>query len=260
MAYLERYRTGTYRVDLTAAEGEEVELDGESLSALGCWPTSIALGAATATLSTVEVPGRHGTVDLSLEDGTGGAYLSNRTLTLGIATDASWDETLNEVKPAIGDLMGRSVEVWASPLGGTMTGRCTVGEWEDGWGVSTCELEFDVGPMVSGDAVTVSLASGANTVTIAGNRPALGTLTLAVTRGATYLTVADGNGNILEYNPGVTISATIYVDCDAQEVRAGSSLVAVTLESDYPQFLPGEATITLTNCTGTLEYTPQILI
>ena len=262
MAYLERWRTGRRRVDLVAADGECVELDGASLASMGCWPTSIALGAATATLSVVDVPGRHGTVDLSLEDATGAAYMSNRTLTLGIATDASWDETLHAVKSDIGALNGRSVTVWAEPLDGAMTGRCSVGEWADGRGVSTCELTFDVGPMVSGDAVAVQLSSGENVVAVTGNRPALAAFTLNATSGATHIIVADGEGHALEYNPGAAIgtTATITIDCDAQEVALGSSAVAPTIESDYPVLLPGENVIMLTNCNGSLVYTPQILI
>lgn len=260
MAYLTRYRTGSFRVDLSAADAAEVTLDGATLEELGCWPTSIELAPATATVSTASVPGRHGSVDLTLEDGTGGAYLTNRTLTIGIATDASWGETLADVKPAIGAFMGRVVEVWASPLGGTMEGRCAVGQWDDSRGASACTLTFDVGPMVSGDAVEVELAEGANAVEVSGNRPALAVYTLTATDGATSISVYDGEGHTLEYSPGASITATVTIDCDAQAVYAGSSLVAPTVESDYPVLLPGAATVTLTNCTGALTYVPQTLI
>lgn len=258
--YLERYRTGSQRIDLGRAGGNDISIDGVFLEEMGLWPTSITLGAATATLSTSTAPGRHGVVDLTLEDAAGGAFLSTRTLTIGVATDAGWDETRDYIKPDVGALNGKSVDVWCEPLAGTMTGRCSVGEWTDGWGASTCELAFTVGPLIAGDEVEVELAEGETAFTVGGNRPAWPTLALTPVDGATSISIADGSGHTLEYNPGTVITAAITVDCESQELRAGGSLVAPTIESDYPQLVPGTEVWTLANCTGTLAYQSQTLI
>lgn len=247
-------RTGAQRVDAALLGGEKVTLDGATLASLGLFPLSLEWGKSKPATEYEEVPGRAGALDLTLEDAAGAAHMGTRTLTVKVATDCPW-AGLTSVKRALGAYAGRSVEVWAEELGGTVEGRMTMGAWDDGRHWSTCSLTFECQPYVLGEAAEVELAEGLNELQVDGNRPALPVLTLTVSSTSGYAAVAASTGETLKVV--CSYGSVLVLDCDGREATADGAAVAPTLGSDWPELAAGECSLTLTGCYGTLAYAPR---
>ena len=106
-----------------------------------------------------------------------------------------------------------------------------------------------------GQAVTAALASGSNAVAVGGSHPARPVFRLTPTGASAVPSVADeatGRAISLVAAPGA--GKAVVLDCEARTATCGGTAARVTLESDWLALAPGEHTLRLSGCTGTVEY------
>lgn len=249
---------------------DDVRLDGTPLERvmLGVGKDGITVGKSDQSISTESIPGRNGVLDVTLEDETGAAYAGMRTITATLFT-AGGEDDIFAAKSWLGALNGRNTTLSWRDMPGEWRGRLSVGEWFDVvthggvLQVSTVEISMSAMPCLYAPPRSATLHAGATSIHVRGNRPAWPTITLAPSNGARSVRVEDGHGHAIELaatGQTLTGSITISTDPDGRECRINGNLKAPTLESDYFPLLPGLQTLTLANCSGSLEYEPLTLI
>ena len=239
-------------------------LNGVPFGGWPVWLTSdgVEIGEATPSTSIADMPGTPG-VDQTLEDASGAAIPSRRTITLHLVTAGTRRDCIDTIR-RIGDLNGRMITFGDAELDGEWTGRCTVGQAEERprHGAYLIDLTIDAEPYLRGHEETAELAAGGNGIHISGNRPCWPEFTLLPTQGATSISVSDGNGHMLSISPGTTITGTVTIRTDptCRETRTNGNLTPPTLDSDYFPLLPGTNDITLKSCSGRVTYRPNTII
>lgn len=226
----------------------------------------ITIGEAEPTVSTQDMPGRDGPLDLTLEDPSGAAYMGNRTITLSLYSIGGEDAIL-AAKTHLAALAGTTVTLSWRGLPGHYRGRMSLGAWEDKWAgprqtATLVTVSIDAAPYLIGHTRSIPLRTGTNTITIGGNRACWPQYTLTPTPSAKLLTLADGKGHSLSYQSptGLTDTITVTTDPDDRQSRTTAGLLLPTIASDYFPLTPGTTTLTLTGGTGTVTYRPLTLI
>jgi hypothetical protein len=249
---------------------DDVRLDGTPLERvmLGVGKDGITVGKSDPSISTESIHGRNGVLDVTLEDETGAAYSGMRTITASLYT-AGGEDDIFAAKSWLGALNGKTTTLSWRGMPGEWRGRLSVGEWSDivthdgMLQVSTVEVSMSAMPCLYAPTRKAALRNGANRINVRGNRPAWPTFTLTPTNEAKSVRVEDGHGHAIELvatGQTLTGSITISTDPDSRECRINGNLKAPTLESDYFPLLPGLQSLTLANCSGSLEYEPLTLI
>lgn len=247
---------------------EDPTLNGVPLERMMLSLTSdgVTIGNAEPTVSTQDMPGRDGQLDLTLEDPTGAAYMGNRAITLTLYAIGGEDDIL-AAKTRLAALAGTIVTLSWRSLPGEYRGRMSLGAWEDKWAgprqiATTVTMSIDAHPYLIGRSRSIALKTGANTIHVKGNRPCWPTWTLTPAANAKTVSIKDAHGHKLTFASTTTITGRISIDTapDSRELRVNGNLMTPTLDSDYFPLPPGVNTVTLTGCIGTLAYRPLTLI
>lgn len=247
---------------------EDPTLNGVPLERMMLSLTSdgVTIDNAEPTVSMQDMPGRDGRLDLTLTDPTGAAYMGDRAITLTLYAIGGEDDIL-AAKTRLAALAGTIVTLSWRSLPGEYRGRMSLGAWADKWAgprqiATTVTMSIDAHPYLIGRSRSIALKTGANMITVKGNRPCWPTWTLTPASGAKTISIKDAHGHKLAIAGTTAITGRISIDTDPdhRELRVNGNLMAPTLESDYFPLLPGLNTPTLTGCTGTLTYRPLTLI
>lgn len=247
----------------------DVRIGGRTLTSMGIGLASggATVGATTPATSEQTPPGRDGTLDLTLVDARSAAYTGRRTIEINVYA-AGTETDVIMAKTTVAALHGTVTTITWRGLPGSWHGRVAVGEWSDviasgRLAASTVTISMSAMPCLYAPARAVTLHAGANSIHVRGNRPAWPTFTLTPTNEAKSVRVEDGHGHAIELvatGQTLTGSITISTDPDSRECRINGNLKAPTLESDYFPLLPGLQSLTLANCSSSLEYEPLTLI
>ncbi|KFI50009.1 phage distal tail protein [Bifidobacterium biavatii] len=228
--------------------------------------TGVSVGEATPATSYQQMAGLSGMIDLTLEDDTGAAYLSNREITIGLYTLGDEDDIV-AAKIRLAALNGRRTTITWRTLPGVYQGRFSVGAWQDIWAgrrliASKVTVKLDADPCLYGPVRTVKLAKGVNNVYVKGNRPCWPTMSLTPD-GSKTVSVKDAYGRELSVTAiSGTLSGSIAISSDPLDrwIRLNGQLRAPTLDSDYFPLRPGLNKITVAGASGTISHTPLTLI
>lgn len=247
----------------------DVRIGGRTLTSMGIGLASggATVGATTPATSEQTPPGRDGTLDLTLVDARSAAYTGRRTIEINVYA-AGTETDVIMAKTTVAALHGTVTTITWRGLPGSWHGRVAVGEWSDviasgRLAASTATISMSAMPCLYAPTRAVTLHAGANSIHVRGNRPAWPTFTLTPTNEAKSVRVEDGHGHAIELvatGQTFTGSITISTDPDSRECRINGNLKAPTLESDYFPLLPGLQSLTLANCSSSLEYEPLTLI
>lgn len=227
----------------------------------------ITIDATKPTTSTQDMPGRDGQLDLTLEDPTGAAYMGNRAITLNLYAIGGEDDIL-AAKTRLAALAGTIVTLSWRSLPGEYRGRMSLGAWADKWAgprqiATLVTVSIDAHPYLIGRGRSIALKTGANTITVKGNRPCWPAWALTPASGAKTIAIRDAHGHKLTLASATAITGRITIDTspDSRELRVNGNLMTPTLDSDYFPLLPGSNTITTTGISAaTLAYRPLTLI
>lgn len=234
---------------------------------LGKWPVwitsdGVEIGEATPSTTITDMPGTAG-VDQTLEDASGAAIPSRRTITLHLVTAGTKQDCIRTLERIAG-LNGRTITFRDAELDGEWQGRCAVGQVEEKprHGAYLIDLSIDADPYLHGRRRSVKLTEGANRVHVKGNRPCWPTFVLHPSLDTESISICDGDGHtlIVSTESVITGNVTITSDPQSREIRMNGNLVAPTLDSDYFALLPGMNDIMLTSCSGTMAYRPATII
>lgn len=234
---------------------------------LGDWPVwltsdGVEIGEATPSTTITDMPGTSG-IDQTLEDASGAAIPSRRTITLHLVTAGSKQECVKTLE-RVADLNGRTITFLDSELPGEWIGRCTVGQAEEKprHGAYLIDLSIDADPYLHGREQETTLTEGANNINVDGNRPCWPEFELHPNEESTSVTVSDGRGHTLRITTDSTITGTVTISTGPQkrETRTNGNLTPPTLDSDYFPLLPGPNDITLTSCSGNVTFRPNTII
>lgn len=247
----------------------DVKIGGRTLTGMGIGLASggATVGATTPATSEQTPPGRDGTLDLTLVDARSAAYTGRRTIEINVYAAGTETEVIT-AKTTVAALHGTVTTITWRGLPGSWHGRVSVGEWSDviasgRLAASTATISMDAMPCLYGQTVRATLASGANSLRVTGNRPTWPCITLNPTSGSKTASVSDGRGHKIEITATgqqLTGAITIETDPDGRSCRIAGNLTAPTLDSDYFPLLPGTMGLTLSGCTGSVSYEPLTLI
>lgn len=239
-------------------------LDGVPLGRWPVWLTSdgVEIGEASPSTTITDMPGTSG-VDQTLEDASGAAILSRRTITLHLVTAGAKQDCIRTLERIAG-LNGRTITFRDAELDGEWQGRCTVGQVEEKprHGAYLIDLSIDADPYLHGRRRSVKLTEGANRVHVDGNRPCWPEFELQPAQGAASVAVSDGRGHTLRVSAGATITGTVTIGTrpENRETRTNGGLTPPTLDSDYFPLLPGTNDIILESCSGRVTFKPNTII
>lgn len=243
---------------------DAITINGETLDAYGIVPTTgvLSIGAPDYETSYVSIPGRAGSVDLSLTDPFGGALPGRRKIGLavvGVGTEVDGEEA----RLRLGAIAGREVTLRYRYQPGAWRGRLTLDDWDSRmlgslWVDTATTITLEAEPYMVGDVRSQALTTGANLVRVGGNRPAWPVLTLTPVDGVRTVTVSDGHGHSVEVmaDRALATSDTITVDMGTRAAHINGNLSRVDLASDYWPLLPTVDHVTCTNCAGRAEWHP----
>lgn len=244
----------------------DLRIDGRTLMDYGADPVDglIRVGEASPRTSMVEIPGRSGSLDLSLEDDTGRAFEPRRTLEFDAVIVGDGLEAI-ETKQSLADLNGRIVRVDWEHLPGYWKGRCRVGAYTDTYLVrrfakSVVTITVDAEPYLYGDSEYFDIGVSGDRFWVHGNRPSPPTITTVPPSGTKrlYLTV---NSRQLVYNlTGADGVRKLVADCDEKASTYGDTPVFPSVDSDYPMLVPGYNNASITAGEMRVEYTQRIMI
>lgn len=222
----------------------------------------VEIGSAESVASFVSVPGRAGSVNRTLVDESGHAYVGRRTITMHIAATGSELDAW-EAKIALGALDGTETTLEWGVMPGHYTGFLTVGDWTDEYtsgGVyhhSTCDLTMQADPYLVGDPRSFPISTDAVSVFIRGNRPAWPIIVAQPPQGTKRLYVTLGGSQIVYALPETVNGAqTLTIDCGQRTSTLASNAIFPSVDSDYPPLTPGPTTAEISAGTATVTYRP----
>lgn len=229
----------------------DLMLNGKCLDWYGVCLSGKEIGEARPVVSYASVPGKSGHTDLTLEDGSGNAYMETRLVRfLFTAVGDSFE--IMESKLRIGTLNGRIVEAWCTGFPGAFRGRMSVGEWNDSGRISTVTVSIDSDPHLKGVDHELVLAAGTNVFSVEGNRPTFPRFEIVPAVGTKTVKV-EYAGKFVQVN-SVFGLLKLSVDSGEESCRIGSSLTMPTLDSDYFAIAPGNIVIKMTGGAGKINY------
>lgn len=245
-------------------------LNGVDLADYGVFLTSApVVDAVEAFTSYTEVPSLNGSMDLTLTDPSGAAYLKRRNVSLPLCAVGTIDD-VTVVKRTLGALVGSVVEVYDPYERGRWKGRMSLSSWADRYEpdkvgkVSDVTLTVDAYPFLLMDERTVDVDMTKTYISYS-VRPVWPTLHLEVS-GATSCAAdvynSDGvSTGHLEWAFSSAYTGKLTVDCErGMAVKTDGAQAVPKLASDYPYVPVGTFTVKLVNCTGTMSYTPVVAI
>lgn len=243
----------------------DLKINGRTLMDYGADPTDgiVRVGDARPRTSMTEVPGRAGSLDLSLTDETGRAYEPRRTLEFDAVIVGDGLEAI-ETKIRLAELNGIEVTISWDNLPGQWHGRCRVGQYKDTFlgrrfAKSVVTFTVDADPYLHGAMEFFSIDTTPAILHAHGNRPSppiIRTIPPAGTK-RLYITVNDRQ---LVYNLEADGVKTLVADCGMRRTAYGDAPVFPSIDSDYPMLIPGENTANITAGTATVSYTQRIMI
>lgn len=244
----------------------DLRINGRTLMEYGADPTDgiVRVGEAKPRTAYATVPGRAGSLDLSLTDDTGRAYEDSRTLEFDAVVVGDALQAM-ETKQALAALNGTIVRLDWENLPGYWTGRCSIGAYTDTFlgkrfakSVTTITVTTD--PYLTGRNEYFEIDTTPKKLWVHGNRPAPPVITLtppAATK-RLYVTINDRQ---LVYNltdaDGVK---QLVADCDSKTSLWNGKAVFPSVDSDYPVLLPGFNTASVTAGTARIDYAQRIMI
>lgn len=255
------------------------KINSVSLTTMGFALTGpISIGEAKASTAFINVPGMDGSIDLTLRNATGSAYLDRRTVTLSLATVGTKAEVA-AARAAIGAYNGKDVYVYDKRFGGDWHGMLTLGPWSDHVESWNGQLSATVTATVTAEpalllpevSVTFSPTTQADSmfpVSISGNRPAWPVFTLTPNRSSNVIGVKvfdnnDGLLGVARYAQpvGAVISGTATVDCGLSVITIGGEMMPTSIMEDFPVLVPGTVKVNPIGCSGvTMTYRPRLML
>ena len=242
-------------------QGSLLAIDGKTLGEYGLHLADLRIGAAEPAYSLQALPGRAGSLDLTLEGPGGAAMPASRKLEADVRAIGGQVEVA-EAKLAIAAVSGRRVELAYAPMRHAMRGRVSVGEWKDSAGWSECTLEATVDPYLYGRGRTAALATGSNGLRPSGTAPSWPVLALRPGAVNAVRATLDSGDYVEVQAAGAGFgTAIVSIDMGTGLVAVNGTVSGPTLASDFWCLLPGAVhDIRLSTGTGTMTYTEMWML
>ena len=243
------------RVGAYARNGGALIIDGEAIGDHGVLLSDAVIGPAEVKTAVEDVDGVAGGVDLTLEGPDGRAVPGRRQCEFSLVFDGTVTQRL-QARAWLMGFNGRRSAVAYSPLGGMLLhGRISFEDEEDFLMHSEVKMMLDADPYLEGAHRELSIGS-VTRFKVGGNAYTWPVFEITPAQGAKTVRVSI-DGSYIELQAEQAFgSVDITIDCrmDSRCCRVNGSLVAPTLESDYPALLPGWRTVSLTGGTGTIAF------
>lgn len=215
----------------------------------------------TARADTIDVPGRDGTV-------LRGITYEPRTITLECRLfERTWEdfETLRDVLVTYLMTHGEMQLILRThPDEYYMAhfNSMTEGDRVGGTGIGYLELEFTANsPWRYGDVRSVTIPSGGSaTFLVNGNLPATASVTSAAAyrdNSSTVWGVRFDEGNVAHIATGSSSARAVVIDGMTRSATIEGAVAMITLDSNWPELLPGSHTVRMDEGTGQATLTWQ---
>jgi hypothetical protein len=252
---------------------KRVKLNGEYLEHYGLWlhKNGVQVGAVSPSARYRTIPGRGGSIDVSLVDYASRPFEGRRTVVVTVGSVGSESEYRDSVL-ALGALKGQIVTLQDELYPGYWYGRLEVGEWDitrNGFGqfiMASVKLSLDAHPNMLSDLRKVTIPNnGTPTVNIGGNRGALpvfnaktvgGTTAISVSAKMLSNTVADRKLTVNSPS-GIAFPAdlNLVIDMAAGTVTMNSNPVySMDISTDFWELRPGAQQIIMNGLGGDMVY------
>lgn len=246
-------------------------LNGETIPSYGCYlqANGMTVEAATPTTSYRDVPGMHGSYDVSFTDILDRAFLPRRTVSMAIGAVGT-EMDFVETQRLIGELNGAEITMRDLRQPGYWTGRATVDAWDITRNVNGCfvkgetTVSIDAQPYMIADPETVTLTAGVETtVEIKGNMPTAPVFSITPVNGSTgvvSLQCKDESretyDRVLSLVPttGTWGDITLTVNMATGEVYSTNTYSGVDMSTDFWNLGTGRQTILVTNANGSMDW------
>lgn len=245
---------------------QDIRINGKSLQQYGVDPTDgiVRVGEATPRASSVDVPGRAGSLDLSLEDDQGRVYEDNRTIEFDVVVTGDGLEAI-ESKRSIAALNGMTVTLEWGNLPGHWVGRCKVGAWKDTFIVkkfakAVATITLDAHPYLIGRSEYFTIDTDGRKFWVRGDRPSPPIITTVPPSGTKRLYVTVNQRQLVYNLTGADGVRKLVADCDSKLSTWAGNPVFPSIDSDYPILVPGFNTATITAGSAQVVYTQRIMV
>lgn len=258
---------GVFRRHLHRLNDYGLRLDGRPLSDWGLMlVTPPALDQVEWRTSRVELPGRAGSVDMSLLDETGRPMPSDRECTFTVATFGDPYECM-ETRRELMRMDGTDVTLSWREWPGVGHGTLTVGRWDErrdrigrlAW--TSVELSIRLDPYLTDEPQAFQTTVSGTDVLVDTDAPVNPTIVTTPPSGTVRLYITIGDGQLVyDFDPSASGTRTLLVDCGRGSALWGGEPIMPSLDSDYPILVPGVNHAEITAGSMRVDYTPLRLI
>lgn len=244
----------------------DLRINGKTLPEYGADPTDgiVRVGRAEPRTVFTDIPGRTGSLDLSLTDDTGRAYESSRTLEFDLVIVGDGMEAL-ETKRELAGLNGAVVRLDWENLPGYWTGRCSVGAYTDTFlgrrfVHSVATVTITANPWLIGPGEYWEVGTTPVKIWVHGNRPSPPTITMTPPSGTKRLYVTINDYQLVYNLTDADGAKKLVADCDTKTSLWNGNAIFPSVDSDYPILVPGFNSASVTAGTAHIEHTQRIMI
>lgn len=260
---------------LVPSDKGRIRINGKRLSDYGLFlhKDGIVFGDSKPRTSYTTIPGRDGSIDVSLRDHAGHLYEDARQITVTVGTTGLESDYI-QTKMDCGTFHGSRIEITDDQYPGHWEGIATMGTWEEernNFGrfvQAKCKITVEAYPFLIGEPKTVDVSEAAEHY-IEGNRlvwPSFDLTTLEAESVVISNTTTKEHLTLPAETQSGKWSAGEKLTVDMREgvVTVGADpYYAVDITSDWWRLQPQQDggtlknRIELTGATGTMTYTPE---